>query len=290
MKKLTIPVLAAVGLTLASCSSSQQLVRQTTDDMYGSEARAQVVNMPIHQDRQRYMDYGNDYGNNAQQDYPDDNLDYDFDYGYASRINRFGYGSPYRSYYDNWYTFAYDPWMYPGWAPGWNAGLSFNMGFGWGWNNWAYNGLYSPWAFYGYGYPMGMNFWGPVSYYGWGWPGYAWGGGLGWGWGNGLGWGYSRPNNPRPNMGNGNPNYGRRPGFVNTGNPNAVGRGQSSRGRDNTQQPIQRPVDRPERPTRMERPERSNYPTYTPNTSSGRGGWGGGNSGGGFSRGRGGSR
>lgn len=280
MKRLIIPALFTASLLLGACSSQRMAQQQSYDDVYGTDAKALVVERPKPAERNYRTDeqlYGQaDYGN-----YGDDGADYDYDYGYASRIDRFNYGSPYRSYYDGWYSYMYDPWADYGYNYG--ANMSFNMGWGFGagwgiglgWGRPYFSNFYSPWGYWGYGYPGWANYWGPVSYYGMGWPGYGfgWGGGY---WGGG-GWGIaSRPNRPRPSMGTGNPNYnrGNNRGYTN-------GRG------DVSQRPAYQPGSRPsidrggyDRPAvRAERPERNSYPSYTPSTSS-RGSYGGGGGGG----------
>ncbi len=296
MKRLIIPTLLSAGLLLGACSTSQ-MAQQSYDDVYGGKAKAVVVERPVMMDRdyrdggQSYgqADYGNDgdYGN-----YQDSGVDYDYDYGYASRLDRFNYGNPSRSYYDGWYSYMYDPWIdygynygmntsfNVGWGMGWGGGIG--LGFGWGRPYWS--NFYSPWGFYGYGYPGWGNFWGPVSYYGWGWPGYGygWGGGM---WGPGWGFAGGRPNRARPTMGVGNPNY------INSGNRRYYptdGRS-SNTTRTGRERPSYDPSRRPSIDRSMDRPApRAERPSYSPPVN--RGGYGGGggfggggNSGGGSS-------
>ncbi|WP_374164506.1 hypothetical protein [Arcticibacter sp. MXS-1] len=306
MKRLLLPAFASVSLLIAACSTTNQLAQQgNNDDVYASNARAKEVDYS----RQPERSYRTDEQLYGGGDYRDD-VDYDFDYGYAARLNRFQYASPWRSYYDNWYTYSYDPWMsyrYDPYFYGSGLSMSFNYGFG-GYP--FYSSYYSPWGIYGYGYSPYGNYWGPVSYYGGGYyPGYGYGYGGGY-YGGGVVVA-DRNYRPRPTRNTGNPNYGRggysRPGA--TGNPNAYGRpadGRVSSGGNYGGRPVrgdngypgastsaERPVrqerparqERPSgqdysRPSRSERPERSSYPTYTPSTSSSSGSGSSGSSGG----------
>lgn len=273
MKRLLLPAFASVSLLIAACSTTNQLAQQgNNDDVYASNARAKEVDYSRQPERSYRTDeqlYGGD-------DYRDD-VDYDFDYGYAARLNRFQYASPWRSYYDNWYTYSYDPWMsyrYDPYFYGSGLSMSFNYGFG-GYP--FYSSYYSPWGIYGYGYSPYGNYWGPISYYGGGYyPGYGYGYGGYYGGGVVVG---SR-NNSRPYLGSGNPNYGRdrraagassstRPSYGDAYS-RPTGYTSGSNGRTSSAPQRERPsVERRpsyDNPGRAERPDRSAYPTYTPSS------------------------
>lgn len=179
-------ILATTAMVVVSCSTPKLANRTAMqDDVYHSVAQAReyraVEPIQITTDSADY--YGSDEPN------------YDMDY--SSRINRFYYASPWRTYYDDYY--GYNPYSFNAYySPyGWGFGLGFNYGF----NNW-YN-PYSNWAYYGS--PYYGSFWGPYSYYN---PYYG-GGFLGGGhWGGGfIGNIVSRPNNPRPSRGSENNIY-----------------------------------------------------------------------------------
>lgn len=273
MKRLLLPALASVSLLLGACSTNRLAQVSTNDDVYYSQAKAKEVEYP-QKNEQSYRTNEQLYGGG---DYADDNVDYDYDYGYASRLNRFYYASPWRTYYDSWYSYSYDPWYsyrYDPWFYG--SGLSLSFGFGYPY----YTNYYSPWGYYGYGNPYYGNYWGPVSYYG-GYPyGYGYGGGY---YGGGIASG--RNNRSRPNMGTGNPNYGKdRSGARPADRSYGSGRGSVSRPEGYSTRPTtdgrtssgttQRPrpsVDRTNtnsRPARAETPTREAYPSSTPSTSS----------------------
>ena len=281
MKQLLLPALASVSLLMAACSTTNQLAQQgNNDDVYYSEAKAKEVDYARQPERTYRTDEqlygGEDHG---------DNVDYDFDYGYASRLNRFQYASPWRTYYDNWYTYSYDPWYSYRYDP-WYYGTGLSLSFGWG--SPYFGGYSSPWGIYGYGSPYYSNYWGPVSYYGYGgYPGWGYGGYPGWGYGGGVV--VNRRNNEsRPSTGTGNPYYGSRDRYSRPGTSTSTN-GTSNRpermprntsvpaGRDNTGQVSSERRSRPERPARTERPERTerpterSYPQSTPRTSSGGG-------------------
>ena len=163
--------LAAASLLVASCST-QKLATNSADDVYNTTAQARVYKYapPVQTaqiDTSRY-----------DPNYKASNPEYDMDY--ASRIDRFYYGSPNRVYFDDYYNFyGYNSWYNP-----YDWSLGFN--YGWGFNRWM--NPFNSWAFYGS--PYYWNTWGPYSYWG---GGFGWRGGLGWGWGGGYwgggGWG-----------------------------------------------------------------------------------------------------
>ena len=230
-------IIAVCVIALSACSTSQKLASTSApdDDVYFTQAKAgdQIV----------YADnnYRNNTGNYGYDDYDDDYYYYG---DYSSRINRFGYNSPF-PYYDNFY-YGYSPYNRWGMGFGWNTGLGWNMGLGyglgWGYNPFGYGGMYSPYfydpfyaSFYGYGWGMGYAYspWG----YGYGYS--PWGyGGYGWGYGGGFLVGGSARQNPRPvyaggtassvgvptrNIINQSMNSGRRPGDLSIQNINTRG-------------------------------------------------------------------
>ncbi|MBS7562978.1 hypothetical protein KHS38_01060 [Mucilaginibacter sp. Bleaf8] len=178
-------VILCSALALASCSTPSQLAsgKKADDDVYFSEAKAgdqPDYRMPISEDR--YV--------NADEMANDDDEYYYYD-SYSSRINRFGYTSPF-GYYDDFY-YGYSPYAYgaygygsPYYGGGWGLGVGLGYGYG------SYYGGFSPFGYGYYGYS-------PYSY---------WGTGYGLGYGGGYPyWGvysaYGRAANPRPYRGPG---------------------------------------------------------------------------------------
>ncbi|SOD13274.1 hypothetical protein [Pedobacter xixiisoli] len=287
--------LAAAAMLVASCSTQKMAQNNTADDVYNTTAQARVYKYspPVQTaqiDTSRY-----------DANYRASDESYDMDY--ASRIDRFYYGSPNRVYFDDYYNvYGYNSWYNP-----YDWSLGFN--YGWGFNRW--HNPYSSWAFYGS--PYYWNTWGPYSYWG---GGLGWGGGFGGGyWGGGYwgggGWGGNvivrndnyRPRPTRGSYGNSGSNgiYNGRPvgsrGNVSNGvnrptraenyNPatNGMSRPDRSSGSSNSGRPTRTTESRPS--TRENNaPSR---PSYSPppsnnggSSSSGRGSSG--SSGGGSSR------
>ena len=160
--------LAAAAMLVASCATQKMAQNNSADDVYNTTAQARVYKYapPAQTAQIDTSQYDANYRPSDQ--------NYDMDY--ASRIDRFYYGSPNRVYFDDYYNvYGYNSWYNP-----YDWSLGFN--YGWGFNRWM--NPFSSWAFYGS--PYYWNTWGPYSY---------WGGGLGWGagfgggyWGGG-GWG-----------------------------------------------------------------------------------------------------
>lgn len=175
------------AIAFSSCSTSNQIASTTgvdNDDVYYTEAKAgdQII----------YADAGQ---SNSNQQYNDDD-DYYYYGDYASRINRFGYYSPF-SYYDNYY--GYSPY----------SRFGFGMGLGFGFNSGFWNGYYSPFMYGGINSPYfydpyfsGYYGYSPFGYgygLGYGYGGYGYGGYLGYGgYYGGLGGFAGRYQNPRP--------------------------------------------------------------------------------------------
>ena len=290
--------LAATALLVASCSTQKLAQNNSADDVYNTTAQARVYKYapPVQTAQIDTSRYDANYRPSDQE--------YDMDY--ASRIDRFYYGSPNRVYFDDYYNFyGYNSWYNP-----YDWSLGFN--YGWGFNRW-----YNPYSYWGYyGSPYYWNTWGPYSYYnpwysgGWYGGGY-WGGG----WGGSVIVGNSGNFRPRPNRGAEN-GIGTRPngsvidrGSRTGGNTGFIGRTGSrpeaynptmstdGGGRSGTTTRDSRPSRGSSSNTGDYRPTRtseSSRPTYTPppsssgSSSSGRTGGSssssGGSSGGGGSR------
>lgn len=270
-------MLALATIVVTSCSAPRMAQQSTIDDdVYNSVAQAReytpvAPSRAVVQNEEQY-DEDDYYGTS----------DPYYDMDYSSRINRFHYGSPWRTYYDPYF---YDGWgMGSGWGHlssplwGWNAGFGFNN---WGWNNWGWNA--------GFGFNnWGWNNWGWNNYYGGGFLG---GGFYGGGFGNGyLGSGYytgrttNVPNSARPARGsrdgyagNGRAGVGRTDGYLSPRsqaaraareNVERTGRtsGVARPSRTNTTAPTRNAPTRTEvaRPSRESAPA----PTYTPSRSS----------------------
>ncbi|RZK68009.1 MAG: hypothetical protein EOO92_23735, partial [Pedobacter sp.] len=156
--RLLTSILAVTAIVVTSCSTPK-LAQQSVDndDVYNSNAQARVYTpSPIKPLQQTAQQNNQQY---EEDDYYGTSDPY-YDMDYSSRINRFSYGTPWRSYYD---PFFYNDWYSPyslgfndfygggfGWghlsSPFWsysNFGFGFNN-FGWGFNNfgWGFNNFY----------------------------------------------------------------------------------------------------------------------------------------------------
>ncbi|GAB3907569.1 hypothetical protein [Mucilaginibacter boryungensis] len=185
MKRNIIGGIILIGaLALGSCSTTKLASNQSNDgdDVYYSNAKAgdqieYVASTQPSNQQSRYNNYNDD--------------DYYFYNSYASRINRFGYFSPF-GYYDDIYN-GYYPYY-----GRYSAGIGFGLGFGYGYGGYyGYSPFYDPFysGYYGYGYP---------GYYGYNY----FGTGYGYGPGGGYWGGYSAYRNsgtPRPYRGSGAP-------------------------------------------------------------------------------------
>ncbi|MEO8886178.1 MAG: hypothetical protein ABI367_08965 [Mucilaginibacter sp.] len=147
---------------LSSCSSTTQLTKTSNpindDDVYYTKAKAG--------DRTEYI---NDADYLASQQGNEDD-DYYYYGDYASRINRFGYYSP----------FDYGDPLYYGYSPYYGSRFSMGLGMGLGYGSPYYSYGYSPYFDLGYGYSPFYDG------YGYGLGGYG-GYGLGYGGGYGIG-------------------------------------------------------------------------------------------------------
>lgn len=183
-------MLAVTALFVTACSTPKMAQKNAIqDDVYNTSAQAKeyiaqvpMQNTPI--DSSAVNDY---YGTSD----PRYNMDY------SSRIDRFFYASPWRTYYDDYYGYNsfYSPYTY-----------SLNGYWGNAYNNWL-----NPYAWNYFGSPFYNPYWGIYSnynYFGGGYYGGYYGGGF---YGNG---GYV-------GRGNFNANYGARPS---RGSENGVGR------------------------------------------------------------------
>lgn len=158
-------MLALATIVVSSCSAPRYAQQSNeSDDVYNTTAMArEYTPQAVNQNVNTQSNANNDqYGVN----------DPYYDMNYSSRINRFYYGSPWRSYYDPyfdyygmnaypWYGMSgswgryyspfYDPWAY-GWGGGIGWGLGWNYGSPWwGYNNFGWNSYYGG-GFLGGGY------------------------------------------------------------------------------------------------------------------------------------------
>jgi hypothetical protein len=168
------------ALALSSCSTTKLATNQSNDDVYYSKAKA--GDQPEYVAQTQQSPYTQDRYNNY------DDGDYYYYNSYASRINRFGYLSPF-GYYDDLY-YGYSPYYgssYGSYGYGSSyLGLGLGLGYGYG-SYYGYNSYYGYGGYGGYGY----------NYFG---TGYGYGGGGYWGV-------YSASNSgsPRPYRGSGAP-------------------------------------------------------------------------------------
>ena len=193
-------LLAWTTLVVSSCSTPQIAQRTITDDdVYGSTARAVEYQQPSRSEAAQYLDRDSSYTDNDNYGVNDPYYDMD----YYSRINRFYYGSPFRSYYDPYFDGFYG---YNGYSP-YYSGLSLGLGFGYGWGSPYMGGFWGPYSSFGYYNPY------------WGYSSWPYGGYLGGGYYGGyLGGGYYGGGLVVGNRGNAS--YGGRPA---RGRENGVG-------------------------------------------------------------------
>jgi hypothetical protein len=307
-------LLAWTTLVVTSCSAPRMAQQASVnDDVYNSTARAVEYQKPSRTQAQQYLDEDTSY---TEEDYGTSDPYADMDY--SSRINRFYYGGPFRSYYDPYFDgfYGYNPY-YSGFSLGMGFGGGFGGGFGYGgWGGSFMGGYWGPYSgfgsfynpYWGYGgWPYGGGFYGGGyfggGYYGGGYGGsrgnVAYGGRPSRGRENGVG--YTRTNSGFGTSGatrtsNGNVISGRsrseRYGVgrgVTTGNPNRgatldartrvnSGVGRPTRSGEVTPNRSTRPPERYNAPTRSERP------TYSAPSNYGGGGRSSGGGGGGASR------
>lgn len=164
-------LLAGAALFASSCSTSRLANNSAIqDDVYNSLAQArEYKEAPVAQNATSSTETAN-----ADDYYGTSDPYYDMDY--ATRINRFYYASPWRTYYDNYYGF-YHPGYYNNAYNYSFYGVPYDIyAYRWGspfyystymWDNyyWGYN-FYNPlslWRYYGM--PYYSNYWGPYSYY-----------------------------------------------------------------------------------------------------------------------------
>ena len=250
--------LAATALLVASCATQKTAQNNSADDVYNTTAQARVYKYSPPAQTAQDTDRNDPY-------YKSSDPNYDMDY--ASRIDRFYYGSPNRIYFDDYYNFyGYNSWYNP---------YSWSLGFNFGWNNWGYNRWANPYysSWYYYGSPYYWNTWGPYSYYNPWYGGGYYGNGY---WGGGYYGGYYGGNviirnnenyRPRPNRSNENyrPSGSRNVPIPSRGNaPSNSGRSAQTQGTSGNGN------NSSARPTRTsERPSNETYtppsrPSYTP--------------------------
>ncbi|MET3113286.1 hypothetical protein AAKU52_001008 [Pedobacter sp. CG_S7] len=262
--RLFTSLLAVATVALASCSVPRLAQENNnTDDVYNSVAQAQEYVQPAPRQSSQYNDNStqdNDYG------YSDPYYDMD----YSSRINRFYYGSPFRSYYDPFY---FDSYGYNSFSPWYSSGFSMGFGFGMG-NSFFGNSWNRP--FYGWGINSPYFGWNPYfggglyggGYYGGGFYG---GGYYGGGYGNNLSGTINY--GPRPDRGReNNTGYSSR-----SATGNYIGRGatrstngimSTDRSRAERYNPGRANTTNPDATGRISRPSQSNRPPTRSNTQS----------------------
>lgn len=298
-RKFTLTLAGISLLALASCSTGK--LAQTgvdNDDVYNPVAKAKEV--PKYEEKQssyrtdEQMYGGNDYTNE------------EYEGEYASRIDRFYYNRPWRSFYDSYYSYRFDPWYdyYYGFNSWYRPGVSINIGWG---SPWYYDNYY--WGYYGS--PYYSRYWGPYSYYN-SYPGYYGGYYPRYGYGypgraytspnyrsrpnreTNIGRGASGSYSPAPSRGttstNGRPE--RTPGRIGTTSSRPSGSGTSGTSTENSRpsrpartQEVRTPREssspRPQsRPTEYSRPERTSSGSSSGSSSSGRSSSGSSSSGG----------
>ncbi|MES2458587.1 MAG: hypothetical protein V4594_23740 [Bacteroidota bacterium] len=164
-------ILALAAVVATSCSAPRVAQQSTNDDdVYNTTAKAKVYTPAPVKPSQNTANTSDTYTDEdyAESDYYGTSDPY-YDMDYSSRINRFYYASPFRSYYD--------PYFYSGWSVGigyspfynsyWNSPYS---GWGnayspfWGYNNFGWNNYYYGGGYYGGGF-LGGGFLGG-GYYG----------------------------------------------------------------------------------------------------------------------------
>jgi hypothetical protein len=165
-------MLALTTIVVMSCSAPRYAQQSTQeDDVYGSTAKAQIYTP---QERPKTQAPQDDY-DQSDEYYGTSDPYYDMDY--SSRINRFSYSSPWRSYYDPYFDSYY--------GYGYN-GFSLGLTFGSLWNS----------PYYGWG-----NYYSPFGYNPWGWNSYYGGGYYGGGYYGGGTYTGRTTNVPRPSRG-----------------------------------------------------------------------------------------
>lgn len=163
-------ILAVAAIAVSACSTPK-LAQQgvDSDDVYNSTAQAKTYVpapiMPSQQVPDRQYEEDDYYGTS----------DPYYDMDYSSRINRFSYGSAWRSYYDPYfYGSLYSPYsVYLGYnnfygggfyGPGWGYLSSPFWGYNnFGYNNWGYSNYYGG-GYYGGGF-LGGGYYGGGGYY-----------------------------------------------------------------------------------------------------------------------------
>jgi hypothetical protein len=205
-------LLAWTTLVVTSCSAPRMAQQASIDDdVYNSTARAVEYQKPARTQAQQYLDEDTSY--TAEDDYG--TSDPYADMNYSSRINRFYYGGPFRSYYDPYFDgfYGYNPYY-----SGFSLGIGFGYGFG-GWGGWGspfMGGYWGPYSSFGYSPFWGYSSWPYGGYYG----GYYGGGYLG----GYYGGGYLVGNRGNVSYG-GRPSRGRENGASYTGGGAGFGMG-----------------------------------------------------------------
>lgn len=271
-------LLAVTALFVASCSTPKLAKNNAIqDDVYNTTAQAKEYIAPA--PRPEPIQYQDETTVTEDSYYGNSDPYYDMDY--TSRIDRFYYASPWRSYFGYNDFYGYNSFYSP---------YSFGLGGFYGnvYNNWGFNS-YLNWGLYGA--PYYSNFWGPYSWYN------PYGGFYGGGWGGGgfygggfAGGGTNANYRPRPSRGSEN-GVGRANGTymgggtsrtngTNVNGNNGVGRsraemynpatngtsraGNSSSTRSNGNAAPSRSDNGSSRPTRSNDAPQQSRPTYNP--------------------------
>lgn len=148
--QLFTSMLAVTALFATACSAPKLANKANQDDVYNTKAQAKeyLAQAPV---------VGNTQPDTITYDYYGSS-DPRFSMDYSSRIDRFYYASPWRTYYDNYY--------------GGNAYYSPYDGFYYPFNSYAlggppYNNFFGPYSFWAsyINHPYYSNYWGPYSFY-----------------------------------------------------------------------------------------------------------------------------
>ncbi|RYY33590.1 MAG: hypothetical protein EOP46_15980, partial [Sphingobacteriaceae bacterium] len=124
MKRHIIPgIILVSAIALSSCSTQKVASGKIDDDVYGTRARA--GNTPVYAERPVYRDQNEPAEDGYEDDYYTGDDDYYYYDDYSSRINRFGYVSPFGYYDDLYYGYGLN-------GPAWGMGLGWNAGWGGG--------------------------------------------------------------------------------------------------------------------------------------------------------------
>lgn len=158
---LFISMLVVTALFVASCSTSKLAKNNAiSDDVYNTTAQAkEYKEVVIPQQTTAQTDgQNNDYYGTSDPYYEQD---------YATRINRFYYANPWRTYYDGYYGFSpfgYNSFYSPYYGYGLGSDILFNPYYNYSFYGAPYYSNY--WGLYSYNYPYYGGGYGGGGYYG----------------------------------------------------------------------------------------------------------------------------